>query len=166
MDISQITDYLYVGAEPDAARAEELLALGVRLVISMRGEKRPPAVFGQPPLSLLWLRTYDTIFTPIRVRTLAQGVRAALPVIETGGRVLIHCQRGRHRSAAMAAAVLIARGQSARGAMRLLRERRQLADPYIWYIRRQIEKFEKHWRNHPSPLPPTPPPLPAGEGEG
>ena len=146
MDISQINDYLYVGGQPEVEHTEQLSALGVRLIISMRGEKRPALVFGQPPLSLLWLRTYDTIFTPIRVRTLVEGVRAALPVIKTGGRVLIHCQRGRHRSAAMAAAILIAMGQSAREAMQLLRDRRQVANPHIWYIRRQIEKFEKHWR--------------------
>jgi hypothetical protein len=75
-----------------------------------------------------------------------EGVRAALPVIQGGGRVLTHCHKGRHRGVAMAAAILIAMGHTSEEAMRLLRERRQIADPQIWYIRWQIKKFEKQWR--------------------
>jgi len=146
MDISQITDYLYVGAQPEAAHADDLRALGVRLIISMRGERRPPTAFAQPPLDVLWLKTFDTFFTPIPIHKLMQGVQAALPVIHSGGRVLTHCHRGRHRGVAMAAAILIAMGYSADEAMRLLRDRRAIAHPEAWYIRRQIQKFEKHWR--------------------
>jgi hypothetical protein len=46
----------------------------------------------------------------------------------------------------MAAAILIAMGYSADEAMRLLRDRRAIAHPEAWYIRRQIQKFEKRWR--------------------
>jgi protein tyrosine phosphatase (PTP) superfamily phosphohydrolase (DUF442 family) len=145
MDISQITDYLYVGAQPKPEHAGRLRELGVRLIISMRGERRPPREFFQPPLGVLWLRTFDTFFTPIPVRKLMEGVRAALPVIHSGGRVLAHCREGRHRGVAMAAAILIAMGHSADDAMRLLRERRARAHPEAWYIRRQIKKFERHW---------------------
>lgn len=146
MDISQITDYLYVGAQPEAAHVDDLRALGVRLIISMRGERRPPAAFAQPPLDVLWLKTYDTFFTPIPIHKLVEGVQAALPVIHSGGCVLTHCHRGRHRGVAMAAAILIAMGYSADEAMRLLRDRRAIAHPEAWYIRRQIQKFEKHWQ--------------------
>ncbi len=145
MDISRITDYLYVGGQPKARHAEQLTALGVRLVISMRGESRPPQAFQQPPLSTVWLRTYDTFFTPISVAVLLDGVRAALPVIERGEGVLVHCRHGKHRSVALAAAILIAQGYPAEEAMRLLRDRRAAADPQAWYIRRQIEKFEREW---------------------
>lgn len=145
MDISQITDYLFVGGQPEAKHAEQLKALGVRLVISMRGESRPPQAFHEPPLSAKWFRTYDTFFTPIAVDTLLEGVRASLPVIERGDCVLVHCHYGKHRSVAMAAAILIAKGYTAAEAMRVLRERRSAADPQAWYIRRQIEKFERAW---------------------
>lgn len=145
MDISQITDYLYVGGQPEAKHADQLKALGVRLVISMRAERRPPPAFHQPPLSAKWFRTYDTFFTPISVGTLVDGVQAALPIIEQGGRVFVHCHHGKHRSVAMAAAILIAKGHTAGEAMRVLRERRAAADPQAWYIRRQIEKFEREW---------------------
>jgi protein-tyrosine phosphatase len=146
MDISQITDYLYVGTQPKREHLPQLLALDVRLIISMRGERRPPAELTQPPLTVLWLRTFDTFFTPIPIHKLMEGVRAALPVIRSGGRVLAHCHKGRHRSVAMAAAILIAMGHTAEGAMRLLRQRRKIADPHIWYVRWQIKKFEKEWR--------------------
>ena len=148
MDISQITDYLYVGAQPEAAHADQLRALDVRLIISMRGEARPAQAFAQPPLNVLLLRTYDTFFTPIPVRKLAEGVRAALPVIQSGGRVLAHCQRGRHRGAAMGAAIIIAMGYSAEEAIQLLRAHRKTAHPQAWYIQRQIKKFEKYWKAH------------------
>jgi len=149
MDISPITDYLFVGGQPDSAHADELNRLGVRLIISMRGEVRPPVVFEREPFQVLWLRTFDTLFTPIPIHKLVEGVRAALPVIVRGERVLAHCHYGRHRGVAMGAAILIAKGLTADEAMRLLRERRAVADPKLWYIRRQIQKFEKHWLSQP-----------------
>ena len=149
MDISEITNYLYVGAGPEVRDAEPLLGLGVRLIISMRGEKRPPAALAQPQLQVLWLRTYDVFFMPIPVSKLMEGVQAALPVIQNGGRVLVHCQRGRHRSVAMGAAILIAMGASAEEAMALLQARRKIADPHAPHIQRQIKKFEQVWRAQP-----------------
>jgi protein tyrosine phosphatase (PTP) superfamily phosphohydrolase (DUF442 family) len=146
MDISQITDHLYVGAQPQPADVEALCALDIGLVISMRGAHRPHTAFSRPPLASLWLPTYDTFFTPIPMRVLEQGVRAALPVIAQGRKVLVYCHYGRHRSVALAAAILIAQGETAAGAMQRLRDQRAAADPRIWYIRRQIERFELHWR--------------------
>jgi protein tyrosine phosphatase (PTP) superfamily phosphohydrolase (DUF442 family) len=147
MDISQVTDYLYVGAQPSAQDAEQLCALNVRLIISMVGTIRPPKALTQPPLNLLWLRTYDTIFTPIPIAKLMKGVQAALPVIRSGGGVLTYCREGRHRSIAMGAAILIAMGHPAEEAMRLLTTHRRKADPHAWHIRRQIKEFEKRWQS-------------------
>lgn len=152
MDISQVTDYLYVGAQPRAADAAELCTLGIQLIISMRGSRRPPKALTQPPLTTLWLRSFDTPLTPIPVTRLLKGVNAALPVIAAGGKVLSHCAYGRHRSVVMAAAILIAKGYSTDEAIRLLKDRRALADPKAWYIRPQITRFERYWRqHHPTP---------------
>ncbi|MBN1312414.1 MAG: dual specificity protein phosphatase family protein [Anaerolineae bacterium] len=147
MDISQITDYLYVGGLPRAEDAETLLALNVRLVISMAGNIQPDEALTQQSFKLLWLKTYDTIFTPIPIDLLMEGVQAALPVIQDGGCVYAHCAAGRHRGVAMGAAILIAMGHSAQEAMQLLHTRRRAADPYIWYIQRRIRLFEKQWNN-------------------
>lgn len=145
MDISQITDLLFVGGQPRTEHADHLEDLGVRLIISMRGEAPPPKVFERPPFRALWLRTYDTLFTPIPIHKLMQGVQAALPAMQQGESVLAHCHYGRHRGVALGAAILIAQGHTADSAMRLLREKRAIADPQAWYIRRQIKKFEQAW---------------------
>ena len=149
MDVSPITKDVYISAQPDTMQAETLRALNIGLIINMRGELRPDPIYTQPPFHTLWLRTYDFFLTPIRMQTLEKGTRAALAAIDQGQRVLVHCQHGRHRSVAMAAAILIAQGYTAGEAMRLIRDKRPVADPQIWYIRRQIEKFERHWTNRP-----------------
>jgi protein-tyrosine phosphatase len=79
------------------------------------------------------------------VASLQRGVDAALPVIKDGGGVLAHCRYGIHRSAAMACCVLVGMGSTAEQAMQQVKEKRPIADPYIWYIRKRIEKFERHW---------------------
>jgi len=47
-------------------------------------------------------------------------VEAALPVIQDGYQVLLHCRAGVHRSVAMACCVLIGMGQTADEAMQLV----------------------------------------------
>jgi hypothetical protein len=46
----------------------------------------------------------------------------------------------------MACCVLIGTGHTAEEAMRLVKDRRAVADPDAWYIRRRILKFEQLWR--------------------
>ena len=145
MDRSPITDYLYIAANPKGADAPAISQLGVRLIISMIAHRRPAAEFYTPPLTALWLRTFDFFLLPIPVDMLEQGVRAALPVIESGHKVLVYCQAGRHRSVAMAAAILIAKGYPADEAMALIARRRSKADPYARHIERQIRRFAERW---------------------
>lgn len=147
MNISQITNYLFIGAEPKAESAAELHRRNVRLVISMIGARRPPEVFAQPPYRLLWLRTFDTFLTPVPISKLISGVETALPIIEAGHGVFTFCAQGRHRSVAMASAILIAMGHPAEEAMRLVQSHREVADPEAWHIRRQILIFERRWRD-------------------
>jgi protein tyrosine phosphatase (PTP) superfamily phosphohydrolase (DUF442 family) len=150
MDYSKITDYLIVAASPKAKDAKVIAELGVRLIISMVAHRRPAAEFNKPPLTALWLRTVDFFLLPIPVNALDRGVQTALPVIESGHKVMVFCQAGRHRSVAMAAAILIGMGYTADDAMALIARRRAQADPYAGHIERQIRKFESHWRQqHP-----------------
>jgi protein-tyrosine phosphatase len=83
------------------------------------------------------------------VSVLRRGVEAALPVIDDGYAVLVHCLAGVHRSVAMACCVLIGMGYSAEDAMQLVESKREVADPRVWYIRARIEKFERSWRARP-----------------
>lgn len=146
MDISRITDFLYVGTTPGRKDFERLLAVGVRLVINMR------LLLGQPPsssLSLiryLRLRTFDSPLLPIPAGVLMRGTRTALEVIAQGGAVYTHCSRGRHRSVAMAAAILIAQGYSPEAAMQLIGERRAVADPGAAHIQPRIHEFARAWK--------------------
>ena len=148
--ISQITDYLYISAFPRGEHVEEIVDLGVRLVLSMHW-MRPTKMLGKPPVELLWLPTFDFVLLPMPINTLNKGVQAALPVIEEGGAVLVHCKAGVHRSVAQAACVLIGKGYTADEAMQLIKDKRAVADPDARHIQSRIRKFAEKWPelNHP-----------------
>ena len=146
MNFSRITDDVLVGTTPHPADFARLQEMGVRLVINMRLLRggRPDSL--DPELQYLRLRTFDSPLLLIPVPTLIRGVLAALTVIEDGGSVYTHCSRGRHRSVAMAAAILIAQGRSPDEAMTLIKQQRPHADPEAAHIRSRILKFEQAWR--------------------
>jgi protein tyrosine phosphatase (PTP) superfamily phosphohydrolase (DUF442 family) len=145
VNFSEITDNLLIGTTPSRSDYEVLRQQGVRLVINMRFGHRTRPGYGVPPLKYLWLHTVDAPLIPIPVRALVRGVHAALDVINDGGKVYAHCARGRHRSVAMGAAILIAQGFSPEAAMSLIKERRSVADPYMFYIHRRILLFARRW---------------------
>jgi len=145
MDISKITDQLYIAAHPRAEDASAIRDMNVTLVLNMIFI-RPAKVYDQPPFRMLTLRTFDSIFLPIPIGKLMKGVETTLPVLEAGNGVLVYCREGRHRSVAMAAAVLIGLDYSADQAMQLIKSQRAKADPYAWHIQRRIRKFEEVWR--------------------
>jgi protein-tyrosine phosphatase len=97
----------------------------------------------------LWLPTFDFPLLPMSLTMLQRGVIAALEVLEAGGKVYVHCSKGVHRSVAMAAVILIAQGHSMSEATQLLKARRAVADPDVWYIRRQIRRFAELWQSQP-----------------
>jgi protein tyrosine phosphatase (PTP) superfamily phosphohydrolase (DUF442 family) len=145
MDYSRITDDLFIGTTPSVSDYDHLRGLGVRLIINMRWEHRPRPDPHNPPLSFLWLRTFDSPLLPIPIKALRRGASAALETIRDGGRVYAHCAGGRHRGVAMGACILIAQGYDPHDAMRLIAERRAFADPFVFYIRPRILKFAKEW---------------------
>jgi protein tyrosine phosphatase (PTP) superfamily phosphohydrolase (DUF442 family) len=147
VDYTQITNTLFIGTTPGSADYDALRELGVRLVINMRFERRLRPDPRDPPLSILWLRTIDNPLFPIPLRNLRRGAEAALATIKAGGKVYACCRAGVHRSVTMAAAILIAQGYPADEAMALIKARRKVADPYVWYIRRRINRFAATWEN-------------------
>jgi len=146
MNFSQITDCLFIGDTPSLGDYDLLRELGVRLVINMRFEKRPVIDLHNQPLDFLWLPTVDTPGLVIPIRFLIRGVRAALETIQSGGKVYTHCQRGRHRAAAMGASILIALGYDPDEAIDLIKAQRPIADPNIFYIRSRILRFARAWQ--------------------
>lgn len=145
IDISKVTDTLYVGSKISKDYVEEVKVLNFDLIISMIAQIPPDEIYNLPPFKTLWIRAYDTFFTPISTRQLLIGVEAALPVIQNKGKVLVFCLLGRHRSIIMSAAILISTGLTGEQASKLLIAARKVADPRRWYVRWQIEKFEKFW---------------------
>jgi protein-tyrosine phosphatase len=147
MDFSKITDYLFIGDTPRRDEYDSLRDLGVRLVINMRFDRRPARDPHQPPLDVLWLRTFDNPVLPIPIRALMRGVHAALETIREGGKVYVHCARGRHRGVAMGAAILIALGYDPDKAIELIKTQRPIADPDAFHIRRRILRFARAWQS-------------------
>jgi hypothetical protein len=145
MDISRITDSLYVGTTPGRQDFERLHELGVRLVINMRLLLGQPPPSSLPSMRYIRLRTFDNPLLPIPSAILVRGTRTALEVMAQGGGVYTHCSRGRHRSVAMAAAILIAQGYSPEAAMRTISERRAVADPGASHIQPRILEFARAW---------------------
>ena len=145
MDCSQITDDLFIGRTPHTEDYDHLRSLGVQLVINMRIERKPYPDEHNPPMPVIRLPTIDSPLFPIPMRPLLKGVRAALQVIENGGKVYVHCQAGVHRAVTMGSAILIAQGYEPEEAMELIKQQRPAADPDAWYIRRRIMKFAQLW---------------------
>jgi len=147
MEFSQITDSLFIGTTPRSDDYEVLRQLGVHLIINMRLERRPHPDRHKSPIPVLWLPTIDSPFFPIPLRLLKKGAIVALETIRQGGKVYVHCAKGIHRGVAMGAAILIALGHPLDEAIQLIVEGRTVADPHIWYIRRRIQLFSKHWND-------------------
>ncbi len=152
MDFSQITDDLFIGTTPEAVDYVRLRELGVRLVINMRLMRGPHPDIAEnrrsEVLEFLWLRTFDSPIILIPIQKLIEGTHTALDVIRKGGKVYSHCAKGRHRSVAMGAAILIAQGYGADAAMKLIKKQRPIADPDMFYIRSQILKFARQWHRY------------------
>ena len=144
-NFSNITDDLFIGTTPLASDYDGLRELGIQLVINMRFTRSPYPDPHETPIRFLWLRTIDSPFFPLSVSKLLTGARAALETILLGGKVYVHCAYGRHRGPAMGTCVLIAQGHSPEDAMKLVTERRAVADPYTYYIRSQILRFAQEW---------------------
>jgi protein-tyrosine phosphatase len=146
MNLSKITDTLFIGDTPHRDEYDTLRDLGVRLVINMRFEKRPARDLHQPPLHFLWLPTVDSPLLLIPTHLLVRGVQVALQTIKDGGKVYAHCAAGRHRGVAMGAAILIALGYDPDDAIELIKASRPNADPDAYYIRSRIHHFAHAWQ--------------------
>src|SRR5919108_3185486 len=144
-NFSNITDDLFIGTTPLASDYNGLRELGIRLIINMRFTRSPFPDTHHTPIQLLWLRTIDSPFFPLPISKLMIGARAALETIGSGGKVYVHCAYGRHRGPAMGSCVLVAQGYDPNDAMKLIMERRLVANPNAYYIRPRILRFAQEW---------------------
>ena len=142
---SQITDQLYIAAWPVGENYNEIVDLGVRLVINMDWVPADPKL-NEAPLQVLTLVTHDSPVTPMPTEKIWTGVRAAGETIAKGDKVMVYCKVGRHRSATMACCILVSQGRTADEAIQLVREKRPVARPDHANFKKVIKKFEKERR--------------------
>ncbi|HEU0296729.1 MAG TPA: dual specificity protein phosphatase [Anaerolineales bacterium] len=147
-NFSSITDCLFIGTTPAVRDYDGLRELGIKLIINMRFGVRLEPDPHFPPIALLWLPTIDSPFFPMPLPKLMQGAHSARRTIEDGGKVYVHCAFGRHRGVVMGACILVALGYDPEGAMQLIKARRPVADPFVFYIHSRILKFARHWEKH------------------
>lgn len=143
-DISEITKRLFISEKPKSEDVEQINNIGIDLVIHMIWQ-RPTRNLKKPPFKMVEMITVDTPITPIPIKKLERGVLAAIPVMDSGGKVLVYCKRGVHRSVAMASCILIARGVTSDEAMGLVKSKRPTAQPETRHIKKRIIMFEKYW---------------------
>ena len=144
LDLSRITDTLYVSAYPNIEHIPLLRALPVQLMLSLT--VRPPSAMVRSAM-VCWMHLpcIDSPITPIPMLLLWRGVDAALPVMAEGGIVFVHCRYGKHRSVAQACSILVGQGFSPAEAMSLVKAQRPQADPYARHIQSRIYKFARTW---------------------
>jgi len=143
-DVSEITDQLFIASRLHARHVEHVRDLGIDLILSTIW-LAPTRALRRTPFRSMWLPMIDFPLMPLPLFILRRGAAAAVLVMATGGKVLIYCRAGIHRSVAMASCILIARGMTADEAMDVITAHRPVADPHARYIERRIRAFEKDW---------------------
>jgi len=129
IDLSWITGELAIGG-CFASEHTSLLAREHRIaaVVDVRAEDcDDERVLRDHGLALLHLPTDD--HCAIAPQQLRDGVAFAVRHLETGGRVLIHCQHGIGRSGLLGLCVLVARGHAPLAALELAKTRRPRLSP-------------------------------------
>lgn len=134
LNVSQLSDMLYVGGQFPAAKWPALRALGIRAVLSLQAE-RADSFVGEPPERTLRLLVPDFHAPTLEqlreaVGFIADAHAAKLPV-------LVHCHAGVGRASLTASAFLVAQGQGHREAFHAVR----LARPIVALNRRQLSRL-------------------------
>lgn len=114
LQFSQVTPDLYVGPQFRANGKRHLQERGIHACVNMRIEK-DDAAFGLDLPRYLHLPTIDDDAPSIE--HFDRGVDFIREVINTGGKVYIHCGAGVGRAPSMAAAYLMAEGDSLENAL-------------------------------------------------
>ncbi|GAC1385945.1 MAG: hypothetical protein NVSMB42_05900 [Herpetosiphon sp.] len=128
-----ITPQLVVGGFIDHADWLMLWDRGVRVVVSLQGERHDEDAFGtRQPVGYLRLPTPD--FSPPSLAQLRMGAAFIDEAINAGETVLVHCHAGVGRSTMQCAAYLIVTGMELEAAWALIKSKRPHA---VWNERQR-----------------------------
>lgn len=128
-DFHWLSEHLALGACFPMERARELsVSHGIGAVVDLRAEACDDAVaLGAAGIKLLHLPTPD--LEPATRAHLDRGVDFVRERIESGDKVLIHCQHGIGRSALLALCVLVDQGLQPLDALEHAKSRRWVVSP-------------------------------------
>jgi protein tyrosine phosphatase (PTP) superfamily phosphohydrolase (DUF442 family) len=150
LNLSRITDQLVVGGSVPPRAYPRLKAMGVTAVIDLREEaKDDEAALNKLGIELLYLPATDRYAAS--QDQLRHGVEWAMERIKRGGQVYAHCKHGVGRGPLMGLAILVAQGQTASAALKLLRSKRWQAAPNDRQLAALLD-FERIWTGHPTHL--------------
>lgn len=135
-NISWITDNLATGGDLSfndnkaAIQWKQLLDENLALVIDTRQEADDALLWANSEVEYLHLPTNDAYGHTIPSEHFDAAVAAAIPVLEAGGRVFIHCHMGVNRGPSTAFAVMLAQGIPGPKAFDMIRKARPQAGLY------------------------------------
>jgi predicted protein tyrosine phosphatase len=143
LNLSRITDQLVVGGSIPVWAYPRLKAMGVTAVIDLREEaKDDEAALNKLGIELLYLPATDRFAAS--QDQLRQGVEWAVERLNQGGQVYAHCKHGVGRGPLMGLAIMVAQGQTASAALKLLRSKRWQAAPNDRQLAALLD-FERGW---------------------
>ena len=143
LQFCQVTPHLYVGSQFNGLGKRMLERQGFQGCVNMRIE-RDDALFGLALSKYLHLPTIDD--DAPSTQHLNEGVEFIHQIIQSGGKVYIHCGAGVGRAPTMAAAYLIAQGHTLEEALALIRKVRPfitITAPQMAQLRQFEENFSR-----------------------
>jgi predicted protein tyrosine phosphatase len=146
LQFCQVTPHLYVGSQFNRFGKRMLEQQGIQACVNMRIEK-DDAALGLALLKYLHLPTVDD--EAPSTEHLQKGIDFIREIVQSGGKVYIHCGAGVGRAPTMAAAYLIAEGHTLDESLALIRKVR----PFITITppqMQQLQDFEKSLRSNGS----------------
>lgn len=153
VDVSWLTEDLAMGGRwPPEAAPLLVEQWDIRHVVDMRSEACDDnELLRQHGMTLLHLPTEDRCACTLEV--LERGVKWVNGHLDSGRRVLVHCEHGIGRSALLSLCILVSRGHEPLEALELARRVRSRVSPspaqllgYIEFLRHLRERERVHWQ--------------------
>ena len=138
-ETSRVTDRLWVGGQHYERGLGRMRLFGIGATLNLRAES-DDAQRGVALPRHLWLPTPDD--GAPTVAQMREGVAFIRAAVAAGAGVYVHCAQGVGRAPTLAAAYLIAEGESPREAMDMIRKVRPFITPTTTQMRR-LEEWAK-----------------------
>jgi protein tyrosine phosphatase (PTP) superfamily phosphohydrolase (DUF442 family) len=134
---SQVNENLYVGPQYKANGLRHMKQNGINAVVNMRIEY-DDAALGLAPEHYCYLPTIDD--SAPSEEHLDMGIAFIHGIINSGGKVYIHCGAGVGRAPTMAAAYLVSKGYTLDDALNTIRKAR----PFISIMPPQMDRLKNY----------------------